>query len=242
VQFRETIGVVGVDRGTALDQRTLAAHRRIGAGPSQDAFDEVAGLLMPFARRQRPGGRQQQARPTVDLVGRHARQPVQHGALAPAGHQRLVQAAFGQVVSDLALTSRQRMAGRRFQQAHRGQGLDRARMQPGLLVGRQQPEAALQLAARQRMHAQPVAPFDGGEDRRVACQSLQALRRPLVLPHEAAEIRMQGVEDGNPRHECHVGGVEVGQQQIHELVAQCAALRFHHRDLGLRVAARGHHR
>ena len=36
--------------------------------------------------------------------------------------------------------------------------------------------------------------------------------------------------------------VEVGQQQLDELVAQGAAALGHPQDLGLRVAARGHHR
>ena len=39
-----------------------------------------------------------------------------------------------------------------------------------------------------------------------------------------------------------VGRIQIGQQQVDELVAQRAALRRHHRDLGLRVAAGGHHR
>ena len=52
----------------------------------------------------------------------------------------------------------------------------------------------------------------------------------------------RGSRIGDARQERHVGRVEVGQQQVDELVAQGAALRRHRRDLGLRVAARGHHR
>ena len=182
------------------------------------------GLVVAFAQRQRPGGGQQQARPAVELVGRQPRQPLEHRALAAVRHQRFVQAALGQVVGGLALAGGQRVARGRLEQPVRRQPVGGARVQRRLLV---RPAAARSAAAARRAPARACAASrcaspaaKTGVSRasrasRSAASSASATAR--------AQLGMQRVEDRDAGQEGDVGGVEVGQQQVDELVAQRAA-------------------
>ena len=69
MQFDEAIGIVREHRRAAEDQRAFAAQRIADVGLRQDARHEALGLGMALAGRQRPRGRQQQARAPVELVG-----------------------------------------------------------------------------------------------------------------------------------------------------------------------------
>ena len=179
VQLGEAVGIVGVDRGAALDQRAFAAQRRIDARAEQDALDEAVRLLVARAQGQRPGRGQQQARPAVDLVRRQPRQPFEHGALAPVRHQRFVEAAFGQVVGGLA-------AGRR-----------RARAAPPPRPG---PSPARPSAARPCSAACSSA----GRPAKRCCSSSRA--RACMRSHSPASLATKtGVSRGQPRQP--LGGV-----------------------------------
>ena len=147
VQRRKAVGVVGVHGRAALDQRAFAAQLGVDVGLRPDALDVAVGFLVPLAQGQRPGGRQQQAWPAVDLGCRQPLQPLEHRALATARHQRVVQAALGQVVGGFALAGGQRVLRRRFEQPERGQTIGCTRIQRGLLGARQLREAAPQLVA-----------------------------------------------------------------------------------------------
>jgi hypothetical protein len=242
VQGGEPVRLIGVDRRPALDERAFAAQRGIGAGTVEDALDEAAGLVVAFAERQRPRCCQEQARPPVDLFGGQALQPLEHRALAASGHQRFVQAALGEVVGVFATTGRERMEGRRFEHPLLGQRVGCAPVQRRLLVRRQQREAATQLVARERMHAQPLVRLAGGEHRRVARQSRQSLAGVADPGHGGAQLGLQQVEDRDPGQERDVGRLEIGQQQVDESVVQDAGLRRGHGDLRLRIAAGRHDR
>ena len=242
VQRGEAIRVIGEHRGAADDQRAFAAPRVVDAGLREDALDEPARLVMALAEREGPRGGQHQARPAVELAGRQPGHPVEHGALAAARHQRVVQAALGELVGLLRLPRRQRVARGRVDEAVRGEPVGGARMQRGLLVGGQAGEAAAQLLARERVHAQPVARLAGHEDRRVAREAGEPRGRIGIGHDRAAQRRVQVVEDRDPREEGAVGRIEIGQQQVHDMVAQRAAVHRHRRDFGLRIAAGRHHR
>ncbi len=137
--------------------------------------------------------------------GRQAVEPLQHRALAAAGHQRFVETALGEVVGGLATPRRERVQGGRLEQPARRQRLAGARVQRRLLVRRQEREAAPQLVARERMHAHPVAAFVGGEDRRVARQPGQPLAGVVGVCDRRAQLGMQQVEDRDPGQEGDVG-------------------------------------
>ena len=136
------------------------------------------------------------------------------------------------------------MPCRSLDQAALGQRLGRARVQRGLLVGRQQREAAPQLVARQRMHAQPIARLAGDEHRRVARQP----RQPLAARPSAAATARTARDASRRGSRCasgrrHRPGSRLASSRSDERVAQrtagCAGDRRHFR---LRIAAGGHHR
>ena len=150
------------------------------------------GLLVALAERQRPGRGQQQARPAVDLVGRQARQPLEHGALAAARHQRFVQAALGQVVGGLALAGGQRMPRRRFEQA-RARPATRRRARAARPARR--PAAARSAAAARRAPARACAATRSPRRRRrPACRAPAApgARRRRRRRRRAAQVGVQG--------------------------------------------------
>ena len=152
VQLGEAVGIVGVDRGAALDQRAFAAQRRIDAGARADALDEDVRLLVARAQGERPGRGQHQARPPVDFLRRQPGQPFEDGALAALRHQRFVEAALGQVVGGFAAAGGERVQRRRLDPADPGQAFRGAFVQRCLLIGRQGGEA-LAAAPRAPGHA-----------------------------------------------------------------------------------------
>ena len=157
MQFDEAVGIVREHRRAAEDQRAFAAQGAADLGLRQDARHEALCFRMALAGRQRPGGRQQQARAPVELVGGQLAEPFEHRPLPAALHQRLVQAAFGQRVGGLVLARGERVTGRVVEKAMVGQPLRRARVRARLLPGVQGGEALAQHVARQGVHAQPLA-------------------------------------------------------------------------------------
>ena len=244
VQFGEVVGIVGKDRGAAEDQRAFALQRIVDAGLRKQARHQLAGFLVAFAQGQRPGSGEQQLRTTIHLFGRQPPQPFEHAALVAACHQRLIEAALGKFIGAIGLARAQRMAGRGFEQPVRGQPVRGTRMHRRALRCGQGSEALAQHVARQAVHAQPFAAFDGDEHRRITRQARQALPRVVGRDHHAAQVGMHVIDDGDAREKGDIGGVEVGQQQADELLAQRIALRApcDGQELGIATAADGRQR
>jgi hypothetical protein len=95
---------------------------------------------------------------------------------------------------------------------------------------RQRVEVLAHRFARQGVHAHPVALLAVGEDRRVALQAGQPLRRFRVLRQGFAQGRMQRVDHRGQRQEGEVGRRQVAEQVGHELFAHGARLRMRPRD------------
>ena len=223
VQFDEAVGVVGEHRGAGEDQRAFAAQRGVDPGLGQDARDVTLGFVVSLAGRQRPGRRQQQARTPVELVGRQLPEPFEHRSVPAVLHQRPIQAAFGQPVGFLVPARRQRMTRGVVEEAVVGQPLRRAGMRPHLLRGAERAEALAQHVARERVHAQPFAPFGGGEHRGLAAQPREPRAGVVGIGDDAAQVRVQVVEDRDAHQQLAIRRLQVGQQQLHEPVLQFAA-------------------
>ena len=236
----------GSSAKTAAPPRISAHSQRSASstpGCARMRSTKRLGLLVALAERQRPGGGQQQARPAVELVGGQPRQPVEHGALAAARHQRFVQAALGELVGRFALARGERMARGRLEQAVRGQPLGGARMQRGLLLGRQQRRSA---GATRRAPAHACAASRcPRRRRRSACRAPVAPaarpRRRCATAPQSSGCRWSRI--GDARQEGDVGRVEVGQQQVDEAGRaarrRCAAIAA---TSACGSLPRGHHR
>ena len=109
---------------------------------------------------------------------------------------------------------------------------------------RQGGEAFAQHVAGQAVHAQPFAAFRGDEDRRVPRQPQQSLAGVGGLQQRVTQAGMQVVEDRDARQEGQVAGIEVGQQQADEMLAERVAAGTGHgsRPRGFAAAAQGRQR
>ena len=245
VQRGEAVGVVGEDRRAAQDQRALAAQRVVDAGLARGCARRggCASSWRSLSASDQAAASSSRGRRSSSSAG-SALEPLQHGALAAARHQRFVEAALGQLVGGLALAGRERMPRGGFEQAVR-----------------REPRRRRARAARPARSA--AAARSGGAARRArahacaASRSPRRRRRPACRAPAAPAARRRRRRRRRPRHrsgcsmsriemrveERDVGRIEVGQQQVDELVVQrrrrCAADR---RDLRLRVAAGRHHR
>ncbi len=150
VQLGKAVRVVGEHRRAAQDQRAFAAQRVVDAGLRQDALDRSGWL--PRAARSAPATRR---RPAAGAAAGRLRRPAAAPATrAPRPGDRAPSASR----TGCARPGRRRLrAGRRpargcaaaSSSPCAGQPLGCARVQPGLLGGRQLREAAPQLVARE---------------------------------------------------------------------------------------------
>jgi hypothetical protein len=223
VQLGEAVGIVGEHRCSAQDQRAFAAQGVVDAGLRQDALDQPTGLLVAFAEGEGPHGGEQQARPTVELFGRQPLEPCQYRAMAPARHQRFVEAPLGQLVGDLGLPGRKGLVRRRLEEVLLGQPACRASVQLGLLGRGQRRESPAQRIARQRVHAQPLAVFHRDEDRSVADDAGEALGGVAAVDEDAAQCGMEIVDERDARQQIEIVRRQVREQHADELLAQAAA-------------------
>ena len=213
----------GRDRRRRPRRRSrISAHSQRSAsstpGCARMRSTKRLGLLVALAQRQRPGGGQQQARPAVELRRPAAAPAIRApcpGARAPSAIRTGCARPGRRRVSRWpAASACSAAASSRPCSASQSRG---ARVQRGLLVGRQRGEAAAQRVARQRVHAQPLAA--PRRRRRPACRAPAApaaRRRRRRRATRAAQLGMQGSRIGDARQEGDVGRVEVGQQQVDE--------------------------
>ena len=220
-ELDEAVGLVGVVRGAAENQRTLVTQRVVHVGLLEDARDLAFRVVVTLAQRERPRRGEPEPRPPIDLGRGEAIEPVEHRRLSAVGHG-LVQALLGEVVGELPLARFERLPRRLLEQAVRGEPLRRASADPGLLCRRQRGEPPAQDVAGERVQPQPFAPLHGDEHRRVAREALEPLGGVRRAGHRAAEVRMKVVHDGDAREERRVGVGEVGHQAAEQVRAQVA--------------------
>ena len=178
------------------DQRALAAQRGVDAWLREDARDQALGLVMALADRQRPGGGEQQARPAVELLGRQAGQPLEHGACR-ARAPSAIRTGCARRARRRARAGPQRARGARRCSSSPcvGQPLRRARMQ------RRACSAAGSCAKRCRSASRASAcmrshslAFAGDEAPACRAPAAPGARRRRRAGHRAAQVGMQVVE------------------------------------------------
>ena len=242
MQLDEPVGIVGEYGGPGADQRALATQFIVDVVPGQQARDQPLRLRVALANGKRPGGGKQQPRPGLGLGARDDPEPVLHVIEPPPDHQRVVEAALCQLVGPVAPTRGESVLRGGSHQPVGRQPLRDAGLDLGPFVGGERVEPVAQRLPGERMKPHPVALLAGDKHRRGGGDAAKALRRVRRAGRCGGEGRTEVFEDGNPREECEVRGIEVGEQQSDEPVVQRALLLEQRLRGCARIAIGRHHR